>query len=43
MAGALALDAIAEGVETEGQAESLRAVGCPYPQGYLFGSPIDTD
>jgi diguanylate cyclase (GGDEF)-like protein/PAS domain S-box-containing protein len=39
LAQALGIDAIAEGVENEGQAEVLRALGCPLAQGYLFGAP----
>jgi len=34
---------VAEGVETEDQAERLRRLGCPYVQGYLFGRPVDRD
>ena len=30
---------IAEGVETERQLEELRALGCQYGQGFLFGRP----
>jgi EAL domain-containing protein (putative c-di-GMP-specific phosphodiesterase class I) len=41
MAEALMLDAIAEGVETQGQADALRAIGCQLAQGYLFGSPAE--
>ncbi|WP_298036715.1 EAL domain-containing protein [uncultured Desulfuromonas sp.] len=33
------LDVVAEGVETEGQAEFLRTKGCIQGQGYLFGRP----
>ena len=31
---------IAEGVETERQLEKLRALGCQYGQGFLFGRPL---
>jgi len=34
---ALGLDAVAEGVETDGQRELLTRMGCRYGQGYLFG------
>ncbi|WP_246698166.1 MULTISPECIES: EAL domain-containing protein [unclassified Rhizobium] len=34
---------VAEGVETEDQADRLRRLGCPYVQGYLFGRPVDRD
>ncbi len=34
---------VAEGVETEDQAERLRRLGCPYVQGYLFGRPVNRD
>ncbi|MBK5013290.1 MULTISPECIES: EAL domain-containing protein [Pantoea] len=36
----LDMDVIAEGVETEEQAEMLRGIGCLYAQGYLFGKPV---
>jgi diguanylate cyclase (GGDEF)-like protein/PAS domain S-box-containing protein len=39
LAHALGIDAIAEGVESEEQADVLRALGCPMAQGYLFGAP----
>lgn len=40
LAAALSIDLVAEGVETEEQAEFLRNCGCPAAQGYLFGRPI---
>jgi diguanylate cyclase (GGDEF)-like protein/PAS domain S-box-containing protein len=39
IAGHLALDVIAEGVETREQLEVLRECGCTRYQGYLFGRP----
>ncbi|KWX67323.1 bifunctional diguanylate cyclase/phosphodiesterase [Mycobacterium sp. NAZ190054] len=39
LADALGLPFIAEGVETEHQADVLRAMGCPLAQGYHFGRP----
>lgn len=39
MAHGLGLEVIAEGVETEDQAEFLRARNCDQVQGYLFGRP----
>lgn len=32
--------AVAEGVETEGQLRTLRALGCESAQGYLFSKPV---
>ncbi len=40
LARALGFAAIAEGVETEAQAERLRRKGCEEVQGYLFGRPM---
>ena len=37
------LNIIAEGVETETQAERLKALGCQYLQGYYFGRPEPID
>lgn len=39
LANHLELDVIAEGVETEEQLASLRAMGCTYVQGFLLGKP----
>jgi diguanylate cyclase (GGDEF)-like protein len=35
----LSMSVVAEGVETDGQAEFLRAIGCEVAQGYLYGRP----
>ncbi|MGY4859116.1 putative bifunctional diguanylate cyclase/phosphodiesterase [Cryobacterium sp. AP23] len=43
LAASLGLIVIAEGVETEVQAEWLRNRGCRYAQGYLYSRPVPTD
>ena len=43
IAQSLELDAIAEGVETVGQLEILKAEGCKFYQGYLLGKPMTVD
>lgn len=43
MARALKLSVLAEGVETEAQANILRELGCDHAQGYLFGRPQPMD
>jgi diguanylate cyclase len=40
MASALGMGVIAEGVESEAQADSLRALGCPLAQGFHLGPPV---
>ena len=37
---ALHVEVIAEGIETQEQADELRALGCPVGQGYLFAEPL---
>ncbi|MGY2128511.1 putative bifunctional diguanylate cyclase/phosphodiesterase [Blastococcus sp. SYSU DS0617] len=39
MAHALGLDVVAEGVETAEQDAQLRAIGCSFGQGWLYGRP----
>lgn len=43
MAHKLGLKVIAEGIETEAQRDLLRAAGCDFGQGYLFGQPVGAD
>jgi diguanylate cyclase (GGDEF)-like protein/PAS domain S-box-containing protein len=43
MAHSLKLKVVAEGVETAGQLEFLRALGCDSAQGYLFSEPVDEE
>jgi diguanylate cyclase (GGDEF)-like protein/PAS domain S-box-containing protein len=43
LARGLRLDVIAEGVETEAQADRLRAIGCDYVQGFHFARPMSAD
>ena len=43
MAQALSLEVVAEGVETERQAQELRGLGCELAQGFLFHRPIDAE
>jgi EAL domain-containing protein (putative c-di-GMP-specific phosphodiesterase class I) len=39
MAGALACDIVAEGVETDAELSQLHELGCQYAQGFLIGKP----
>jgi len=43
MAGALGLQTLAEGVETEGQLAFLRRQGCQAVQGYLYSRPLPAE
>jgi diguanylate cyclase (GGDEF)-like protein/PAS domain S-box-containing protein len=40
LAHGLSLTVVAEGVETEGQLDFLRGIGCDAVQGYLFSRPV---
>ncbi|WP_205695889.1 bifunctional diguanylate cyclase/phosphodiesterase [Conexibacter sp. SYSU D00693] len=40
LGAALGLDVVAEGVETSEQDDVLRAVGCDFGQGWLYGMPV---
>lgn len=42
LAQALKLDVVAEGIETEWQAQQLINLGCNYGQGYWFSQPLDS-
>ena len=37
----LGFDIVAEGIETEAQKDALKAMSCPFGQGYLFGAPVE--
>jgi EAL domain-containing protein (putative c-di-GMP-specific phosphodiesterase class I) len=41
LAESLDLEVIAEGIEREGEAAELRAMGAGLGQGFLFSKPID--
>ena len=43
LAGSLGMDAIAEGVETQDQADRLRRLGCSMAQGFLFAPAVSAD
>ncbi|SIQ04241.1 diguanylate cyclase/phosphodiesterase [Rhizobium sp. RU33A] len=41
MCEGLDLEVVAEGIETESEAQKLRELGCGMGQGYYFGKPVD--
>jgi diguanylate cyclase (GGDEF)-like protein/PAS domain S-box-containing protein len=41
LASMLRMNVVAEGVETPGQLERLRQIGCPQAQGFWFSRPVD--
>jgi diguanylate cyclase (GGDEF)-like protein/PAS domain S-box-containing protein len=43
MSRALGLDSVAEGIETEAQADRLRELGCSRAQGFRFARPMDAE
>jgi len=43
LAGGLKMQSIAEGIETEQQADTLRELGCAFGQGFLFGRPAEPE
>jgi diguanylate cyclase (GGDEF)-like protein/PAS domain S-box-containing protein len=43
MAQALGLGTVAEGIETTGQADLMRTLGCDKGQGYLYSKPLSMD
>ncbi len=42
LAHSLKLTVVAEGVETDGQSDMLRALGCDQVQGYLYSKPVSS-
>jgi EAL domain-containing protein (putative c-di-GMP-specific phosphodiesterase class I) len=43
LAHGLGIGVVAEGIETDRQAERLRELGCDLGQGYLFSPPVPAD
>lgn len=39
----IGIDVIAEGIETKGQLELLKTLGCEYGQGYFFSQPVTAE
>ena len=42
-AGALDIEVVAEGVETQAQVDALRSLGCDYAQGFFFHRPVEPE
>ncbi len=42
LAASLGLSAVAEGIETQEQANAVSALGCEFGQGFYFGEPLHT-
>ena len=43
LAHGLGIGVVAEGIETDAQADKLREPGCDLGQGYSFSRPVDAD
>ena len=43
LAHGLHLQVVAEGVETQGQADMLKDLGCELAQGYLYSKPVPSE
>jgi PAS domain S-box-containing protein/diguanylate cyclase (GGDEF)-like protein len=43
LAHTLGMDVVAEGVETQAHADSLRHLGCEYAQGFLYAAPLPAE
>ena len=43
LASNIGVAAVAEGVETQAQLETLREIGCEFAQGYLFSKPVSSE
>ena len=43
MSRSLGIETVAEGIETQEQADRMRSVGCAFGQGYAFSAPLTPD